>query len=169
MEKRDELLKLFLVTFGFDSGMLPGKALELALFLACDPDTPQDILELLAKSDHAPLLERIAEHPNAQPYLLEILAGHDHQDVRAAVSENPNVSLEILLKLCDDHHPDVRYRLAENPCLAPSVLDKLTEDSNPYVAHRAHCTLTRLERPEGSLRNLMQKISDGLAQLRSVG
>ncbi len=169
MEKRDELLKLFLDTFGFSVQRLPGKAFELALLLVCDPKTPGEILEILIRCDDPKLLERIAEHPNATSPVLELLCEHPHPDVRAAVSENMNAPREILLKLCDDPHPDVRYRLAENPCLSTDVLNKLAEDSNPYVAHRANSTLLKLSRPEGALRNLFQKISHGISQLRAVG
>lgn len=169
MKKRDELLKIFLDTFGFNFRNLPGNAFELALLTACDPDTPCEILELLAQADHPVLLQRIAEHPNVKPFLLEILASNPHPDVRAAVAENCNVPLEILLRLCNDEHPDVRYSLAENPCLPRAVLNYLSDDINPYVANRARVTMCRLDQPEtGIIRNIVHRLSTRFAQGKAV-
>lgn len=167
MQKRDELLEVFLTTFGANF-TVSNKCLPLALCIACDPDTPGEILEHLARTDNETLLERIAEHPNASPFLLEILASNPSPDVRAAVAENPNVPDEILGELLFDNHPDVRFRIAENPSMHPDVLNELCEDSNPYVAHRARLTLMKMDRPEGLLRNIMHLVTARFAAHRAV-
>ncbi len=158
MQKRDELLEVFLVTFGINFKVL-SKSLPLALCIANDPDTPPEILEHLARSDNEQLLERIAEHPNVNPYILELLSAHQSPEVRAAVAGNCNVPAEVLDELCNDTHPDVRYNIAENPCISQEVLNKLTADSNPYVAHRAQTTLMRMDRASGTLKNFIQKMN----------
>jgi len=167
MQKRDELLEVFLMTFGVNYSMST-KCLPLAFCIASDPNTPAEILEHLARTDNTRLLEKIAEHPNVKPFLLEILASHTSPDVRAAVSENPNVTEDIVATLCQDDHPDVRFRLAENPNLSLDALNELAEDSNPYVAHRARLTLMKMERPESLLKNIMHLVSARFAAYKAV-
>jgi len=167
MQKRDELLEVFLMTFGVNYSMST-KCLPLALCIASDPNTPAEILEHLARTDNTRLLEKIAEHPNVKPFLLEILASHSSPDVRAAVSENPNVPEDIVATLCQDDNPDVRFQLAENPYIGEGALNELADDSNPYVAHRARLTLLRMERPEGLLRNIMHLVGAKFAAYKAV-
>lgn len=167
MQKRDELLEVFLLTFNINFSM-SARCLPLALCIASDPDTPAEILEHLARTDNTLLLEKIAEHPNAKPFLLEILASHSSPDVRAAVSENPNVPEDIVATLSQDEHPDVRFRIAENPKINADLLNELTEDSNPYVAQRAINTLMKMERPESLLRNIMHLVTARFAVHRAL-
>ncbi len=167
MQKRDELLEVFLMTFNV-SYSDSNKCLPLALCIASDPNTPSEILEHLARTDNTRLLEKIAENPNSKPFLLEILASHPSPDVRSAVSENPNVPEDIVATLCQDDHPDVRFRLAENPYIGAKVLNDLAEDSNPYVAHRARLTLMKMDKPEGLLRNIMHLVSARFAAYKAV-
>lgn len=167
MQKRDELLEVFLTTFGVNF-TVSNRCLPLALCIACDPETPGEILEHLARTDNETLLERIAEHPNASPFLLEILASSPSADVRSAVAENPNVPDEILVELCKDDHPDVRYSIAENPGMSLDILSDLAEDNNPYVAHRARLTMMKMDRPEGLLKSIMHLVGSKFAANRAV-
>ncbi len=167
MQKRDELLEVFLATFDVNLST-SNKCFPLALCIASDPNTPSEILEHLARTENTRLLEKIAEHPNATRFILEILASHSSPDVRAAVTENPNVPEDIIAELCRDDHPDVRFRIAENPNIDVEVLSELTEDSNPYVANRARMTLVRLERPEGLLKNILNLVTTKFAAYKAV-
>jgi hypothetical protein len=112
--------------------------------LAVNPGTREEVLEKLIGNGCVSLLERIAEHPNANANTLSCLARHPHPDVRAAVTSNAAASEDDLWKLAEDESADVRYALAENPHIAEAILRMLAEDEHPYVAHRAHTTLQRL-------------------------
>ena len=112
--------------------------------LAVNPATREEVLEKLIANGCVSLLERVAEHPNANATTLSCLAHHPHPDVRSAVAYNHTASEEDLWKLAEDESPDVRFALAENPHIAEAILRMLSEDDHPYVAHRARTTLQRL-------------------------
>jgi hypothetical protein len=112
--------------------------------LAVNPATREEVLQNLIGNGCVSLLERVAEHPNANATTLSCLARHPHPDVRSAVTSNRAASEEDLWKLAEDESADVRYALAENPHIAEAILRLLSEDEHPYVAHRAKTTLQRL-------------------------
>jgi hypothetical protein len=113
--------------------------------LVHNPDTSGDVLHELCDVLPVFLLERVAEHRNAEPRTLVRLAMHLDSDVRCAVAENPRTPMDVLHFLLQDESPDVRYSMAENHNLPNELLEKLCEDENPYVSSRARKTLTRLE------------------------
>lgn len=112
--------------------------------LVADLETPGEVLEEISRRSPAILLERVAEHPNAEPALLERLSYHPSTEVRAAVAENLNTPTSIMFALTHDSNPDVRYAIAENHNSPTEVLELLCEDENPYVAYRATMTMMRI-------------------------
>jgi len=149
MENRDQLLKIFLDSYGLSPVAVFRGATAWAKAVVCDPETPSDVLTALARCSTSDLLERIGENSNASAELLAQLAVNESPEVRVAVGSNPNTASETVWMLASDGHPDVRYSLAENHNLDPSVLEALARDQNPYVACRAARTLCRLRPPVG--------------------
>lgn len=116
--------------------------------IATNPETPGDILELLAKQASSYVLERVADNPNTPSVVLRELALHDCSDVRSAVADNPTAG-GMMWILAADPSPDVRYHVAENPFAPIALLEMLCEDENPYVSTRASETLNRLKDKKG--------------------
>ncbi len=86
-----------------------------------------------------PLQERkdIAENPNTPPEILTILARDKDWDVRYEVAWNPNTPPEILTILARDESVGVRYGVANNPNTPPEALTILARDKDEYVRGRA--------------------------------
>lgn len=118
--------------------------LRVKMLIASNPETPNTVLEYLAKRSGPSVLERIAENPNTPTWVLEELAGSDWPEVRAAVAENTHAPTDLIKGLSADENPDIRYTVAENAGTPIEVLQLLEFDENPYVSHRAHTTLARL-------------------------
>jgi hypothetical protein len=118
--------------------------LRVKMLIASNPETPNAVLEYLAKRSGPCVLERIAENPNTPASVLEDLAGSDWPNVRSAVAENSHSPADLIKDLSGDENPDIRYTVAENAGTPIEVLQLLELDENPYVSHRAHTTLSRL-------------------------
>lgn len=131
---------------------------QVVQLLACNPDTPTDVLDHIAKCVHsADVLERVAGNPNVSLETLKSLACFPNYQVRAAVAENLNADAETIRILLADACTDVRFCLAENPNLPLEILDELAMDDNPYVAYRAQSTRARVFSTEcGSVETLPQ-------------
>ncbi len=112
--------------------------------LVHNPLTAGDVLHDLCDVLPDFLLERLAEHRQAEPHTLVKLAMHQNSDVRAAVSENANTPADVLRYMLTDESPDVRYTMAENHNLSLDLLQSLCEDENPYISSRAQKTILRL-------------------------
>ncbi|CAK9252032.1 unnamed protein product [Sphagnum jensenii] len=130
---------------------LEGQLKEL-WFTVTSPFTSGDLLEELSHRAPLTLLERIAEHANAQPATLERLSYHPSHEIRVAVAENVGTPHHVIFALTHDSSADVRYSIAENYNSPLEALDLLTEDENPYVAYRAQMTLMRIAPAQASLR-----------------
>jgi two-component system, sensor histidine kinase len=116
-----------------------------ALQLACNPQTPVSILDILSNHESIEVLTRLAENSSIGSQTLSKLCRHQMSEVRASASENSRASLNDLLLLAKDDNPDVRYRLAENHQAPESVLQLLSQDDNPYVSQRALTTIRRIQ------------------------
>ena len=86
------------------------------------------MLEHLARDQHPPLLERVAENPRTHFTTLARLSTHGDSQVRASVAENPNASIKTVWRLARDASADVRLRLAESYTVPVAVLRVLAED-----------------------------------------
>jgi hypothetical protein len=100
---------------------------------SCSPN----MLEQLAHSDVDRIRLRVAENPNTPMDVLELLATDRNADVRVAVGTNPSTPPHISYALAFDVDPNVRLGLAEDLNTPIELLDKLMEDENPYVSFRA--------------------------------
>jgi hypothetical protein len=82
-----------------------------------------------------PLQERkdLAENPNTPPEILSILARDTHWNVRCEVAKNPNTPPETLTILARDKDVYVRRRVANNPNTPPEILTILAQDMDCIV------------------------------------
>jgi len=58
---------------------------------------------------------KLAENPNTPTEILKVLATDEDYDVRSLVAGNPNTPVETLKVLATDKHFHVRYWVAKNP------------------------------------------------------
>lgn len=172
MRTREELLSFLAESDMFTADMSPAEARCVIKSIATNPDTPCDILEMLAEATgQCDLLERVAENPNTPIEVLECLSKHEDSSVRAAVADNGAVSMETLWRLSRDADAQVRFEIAENSRVPREILDILREDEHPYVASRAQDTLQRLQAAE-HLPNVFEKVVHwvrGASQRRHYG
>jgi len=64
----------------------------------------------------------VAENPNTPPEILTLLAQDEDWDVRRRVAQNPNTPAEILTILARDKDGIVRYGVAHNPNATREVI-----------------------------------------------
>jgi hypothetical protein len=114
---------------------------RIRYIVAGNPNTPQNVLDFLARGRNHRVAMRVAEHPRTHSATLCRLAKHEHHQVRMAVAEHPAIAPETLEELASDEHADVRYVIAESFATAEAILEKLSHDENPYVSARASKTL----------------------------
>jgi hypothetical protein len=129
--------------------------------LAVNPETPGHVLKQLAvinlvtdkfeaavtgelAASTIRVLERIAEHANADAETLSRLAQHSSSIVRGAVAGNTAAPTQLIVDMSTDESVDVRYVIAETPTAPLPVLERLTQDDNPFVSHRAMKTIKRV-------------------------
>jgi hypothetical protein len=78
---------------------------------------------------------KLAKNPNTPPELLEVLATDEDWEVRYWVATNPNTPPEALKVLATDKYGNVRYCVAKNPnsteLMRRLVLMKNYEHQNP--------------------------------------
>ena len=65
---------------------------------AKNPNTPPEVLEVLATDEEPNVRRWVAQNPNTSPEVLEILATDDNFYVRCAVARNPNAT-ELIRRL----------------------------------------------------------------------
>lgn len=115
-------------------------AIEVHSNLANNPNTPIDILQLLACNHDEYIRYFVARNPSTPADTLEMLA-HDHAFVefngrcyvRSNVGRNPNTPNRILELLAQDIEWSVRDRVAENPNLPIALLRTLAQDESSIV------------------------------------
>ncbi|MBX9721452.1 MAG: hypothetical protein K2X81_08670 [Candidatus Obscuribacterales bacterium] len=117
---------------------------QLRWLIACYPESPPAVLEVLSRLNDPKLLVRIAENPNTSSLTLSRLARHKSTLVRIAVAESNIIPFDVMKALAEDESLDVCYALAANPKLPSRYLLLLQSNENPYVALRAIRTLARL-------------------------
>jgi hypothetical protein len=66
------------------------------LLLAANPNTPPEILTILAQDVNDSVRRRVALNPNTPPEILTILARDENASVRYCVERNPNATREIV-------------------------------------------------------------------------
>lgn len=140
---------------------------ETRYIVAGSPETPQAVLDFLAKLDDASVARRVAENSQAHRKTLAHLAHNKCPEVRVAVAENPSTSEATLQALCEDENLDVRYALAINTQTPETILRILAADENPYVGARATQTLDRLAPPQILTANFARKTLQKLPTLKS--
>ena len=64
--------------------------------LAQNPNTPLEILTLLARDENWGVRCRVALNPNTPPEILTILARDENKWVRCGVERNPNATREVV-------------------------------------------------------------------------
>ncbi|MFA6212721.1 MAG: hypothetical protein WCT03_05610 [Candidatus Obscuribacterales bacterium] len=104
---------------------------------AGSPNTPDFVLEKLARSDSERIRQRVAENCNTNPMVLIDLVSDSSVEVRLAVATNANLPLLWMRFMTYDQSADVRLGMAENVLAPPPVLLQLARDENPFVAARA--------------------------------
>jgi 3-methyladenine DNA glycosylase AlkC len=66
------------------------------LLLADNPNTPPEILTLLARDENCYVRWRVANNPNTPPEILTLLARDENCYVRWHVERNPNATREVI-------------------------------------------------------------------------
>ena len=82
--------------------------------LANNPNTPPEILTILARDEDWDVRCRVAQNPNTPPEILTLLARAENRYVRYGVANNPNTPPEILTLLARDEDSSVRCRVERN-------------------------------------------------------
>jgi len=90
--------------------------------LADNPNTPPEILTVLASDEDWGVRYRVAQNPNTPPEILTILARDKDEDVRWGVAQNPNTPPEILTILARDENENVRGYVTRNPNATKEVV-----------------------------------------------
>lgn len=98
--------------------------------------SPQ-LLREFARSEVDRIRLRVAENPQTPVDVLEILAADKNPEVRIAVGANPSTPDHVRGNLACDEDPNVRFGLAESLSTPIELLNKLEGDTNPYVSCRA--------------------------------
>jgi hypothetical protein len=127
-----------------NEAQLKENIVRFQLSLANDPDTADNTLKLLSKSEHRSVLVRVADHPKCPEEIMQQLSLHPDAEVRTSVASNVNLPESIMTLLLTDSDPTVRHCLAEAYNAPSHILSALCDDENPYVACRAAETLARL-------------------------
>ena len=83
--------------------------------LAKNPNTPTEILKVLATDKNVVVRYGVAQNPNTPVETLKVLATDEYYGVRYGVAENPNTPVETLKVLATDEDPIVRYGVKKNP------------------------------------------------------
>jgi len=104
--------------------------------LARNPNTPPEILTILARDENLNVRWRVARNPNTPPEILTILAQDKDEYVRWNVAQNPNTPPEILTTLARDEVSSVRRGVAQNPNTPPEILTILARDEDADVRCR---------------------------------
>ena len=94
--------------------------------LALNPNTPPEILTLLAQDKDWGVRCGVAENPNTPPKTLTILARDKVAYVRRYVAQNPNTPPESLEILVQDKDWNVRQSAQQNPNYNPVKELKVT-------------------------------------------
>ena len=85
---------------------------EVALGLADNMNSSENILLNLISLDYIGINESVAQHPNASVKILNILSKNEASNIRWHVARNPNTSVEILALLAKDTDIHNRYTVA---------------------------------------------------------
>lgn len=91
--------------------------------LARNPNTPVELLEVLATDRSQDVRYWVAQNPSTPVELLKILATDESSNVRYAVARNPNTPVEILKILATDENCNVRCEVAKNPNYKTQTLE----------------------------------------------
>jgi len=95
--------------------------------LAKNPNTPGDVLRIVAKDVEWIVRAWVAENPSAPVDALRELAKDGKWDVRLYVAKNTNTPEDILREMAKDECSEVRYYLAKNPKASSNLLVILFE------------------------------------------
>ena len=101
--------------------------------LAQNPNTPPEILTLLAQDKVSSVRWRVSDNSNTPPEILTLLAQDEDWNVRWKVANNSNTPPEILTLLARDEDWSVRCGVACNPNTPPEILTILAQDGDSYV------------------------------------
>ncbi|BDA71728.1 hypothetical protein CAL7716_058940 [Calothrix sp. PCC 7716] len=103
------------------------------LAFASHPNTPGDILDILATDDcyydAVAVQVVVAENLNTTANTLRKLSQDICTLTRCNVASNPNTPIDILETLCHDDEPFVRMSMALNPNIPPNILEILSRDT----------------------------------------
>ena len=105
------------------------------LELAKHPNTPVEILKVIATDEHYYVRHWVAKHPNTSVETLKVLATDKDYDIRCGVAKNPNTPTETLKVLATDGDWNVRYGVAQNPNTPVETLNVLATDEHYYVRY----------------------------------
>jgi 3-methyladenine DNA glycosylase AlkC len=83
--------------------------------LAKNPNTPSEVLKVLATDENSYVRYCVAKNPNTPSEVLKVLATDENYTVRYWVARNPNTLVEVLKVLATDEDFYVRYMVAQNP------------------------------------------------------
>jgi 3-methyladenine DNA glycosylase AlkC len=102
-------------------------------WVAANPNTPLNVLSVLANDAADYIREGVASNPSTPPDALRVLANDEDRYVRQKVAANPNTPLDVLHVLSKDKDSYVRQGVAENPNTPLDVLRLLAKDKDSYV------------------------------------
>jgi hypothetical protein len=101
--------------------------------LAHNPNTPVELLKILATDKYSWVRYWVAKHPNTHVETLKVLATYNHYSVRSWVAKHPNTPVEILKVLATDENWNVRSGVAQNPNTPVETLKVLATDEDYSV------------------------------------
>ena len=117
-------------------------------FVAGHPDSPIDLLKLLAKDKDERVRYRVAENPKCPISLLKALA-KDEFRIRSSVARNPNCPVDLWELLANDSDERVRSSFASKPDCPMSMLEELATDGEwqprSSVAKNPNCPVSLLK------------------------
>jgi hypothetical protein len=96
---------------------------EEKIKLARNPNTPPEVLKVLANDVYSRVRYEVAQNPNTPQETLKVLATDEYSSVRWGVARNPNTSPETLKVLATDEYSSVRCEVAQNPNYKKKTLE----------------------------------------------
>jgi 3-methyladenine DNA glycosylase AlkC len=101
--------------------------------IAGNPNTPDVILDKLAKDKDEDVRKAVAANPNTSMASLKLLAREEDKWIRFAVACNLNTSIALLTLLAEDEMSLTRKAVAENPNTPVHLLTQLAQDKDEWV------------------------------------
>lgn len=132
--------------------------------LAMDPETPVELLRLLATDAREDVRRIVAENPRTLESTLRALAADTDDHVRAGVARNPSTNANTLHLLARNGVSFVRGAVASNPRTPPQILLKFATQTSDMLVQWFARRNPSLPNLNTSRRNALQNRSRNVIQ-----